>query len=396
MPVSDILLPQKNKLTRIFSTIGFRLSLASVCAFAFVSLGVIWIVFSFARYEALREAEEKALVILNRNLASHQYFNREMKPRLFSFAAPILQPDYFDPFWMSSTFAVRSINRIYNDLSGKDGYYYKECAISARSPLNEADEFEKSFILELNKDPQLTVRSGVRDIEGQPFFYVLRRGESMEDNCMRCHSTPDKAPGSMVSQYGPTQSFHRKIGDVVSALSIRIPLKQAYIEANKLALRLSLIVVITFASMFLFLYILLQRYIFIPLSIMRKKTAEIIENDHNLGSEMPVAYGVELNELATTFNTMSHKLKDQVDTLEDRVKERTAELEEALSNVKTLSGMLPICASCKKIRDDKGYWTQVETYISKHSETVFSHGICPDCAKKAYEEIDRLKKKNKP
>jgi PAS domain S-box-containing protein len=60
------------------------------------------------------------------------------------------------------------------------------------------------------------------------------------------------------------------------------------------------------------------------------------------------------------------------------------ELREALAQVKTLSGLLPICASCKRIRDDEGYWNQIETYIQKHSEAEFSHGICPECAKKLY------------
>ncbi len=64
-----------------------------------------------------------------------------------------------------------------------------------------------------------------------------------------------------------------------------------------------------------------------------------------------------------------------------------AELQEALSKVKTLSGLIPICASCKKIRDDRGYWNQVEAYIGKHSDAKFSHGICPDCAKKLYPEL---------
>lgn len=61
-----------------------------------------------------------------------------------------------------------------------------------------------------------------------------------------------------------------------------------------------------------------------------------------------------------------------------------AQLEEASSEIKTLSGFLPICASCKMIRDDKGYWNQIESYIQDHSEAEFSHGICPDCAKKLY------------
>ncbi len=61
-----------------------------------------------------------------------------------------------------------------------------------------------------------------------------------------------------------------------------------------------------------------------------------------------------------------------------------AELREALANVKTLTGLLPICASCKQIRDDHGYWQQVESYIQKHSSAVFTHSICPRCARRLY------------
>jgi len=63
------------------------------------------------------------------------------------------------------------------------------------------------------------------------------------------------------------------------------------------------------------------------------------------------------------------------------------ELQEALAKVKTLSGLLPICASCKRIRDDQGYWQQIEAYIRDHSEAEFSHSVCPECAKKLYPEI---------
>jgi hypothetical protein len=63
-------------------------------------------------------------------------------------------------------------------------------------------------------------------------------------------------------------------------------------------------------------------------------------------------------------------------------------LQETLDRVKTLSGLLPICAHCKNIRNDKGYWSQIETYIKDHSEAEFSHGICPECAKKYYSDFD--------
>jgi hypothetical protein len=61
---------------------------------------------------------------------------------------------------------------------------------------------------------------------------------------------------------------------------------------------------------------------------------------------------------------------------------------EALSSAKVLRGLLPICAHCKKVRDDHGYWTRIEDYISRHSEADFSHGFCPECIEKHYAELN--------
>lgn len=70
-----------------------------------------------------------------------------------------------------------------------------------------------------------------------------------------------------------------------------------------------------------------------------------------------------------------------------QLERQNIELQEALADVKKLSGLLPICSSCKKIRDDKGYWKQIESYIHEHSEAQFSHGICPECAQEFYPDI---------
>ncbi len=73
--------------------------------------------------------------------------------------------------------------------------------------------------------------------------------------------------------------------------------------------------------------------------------------------------------------------------LKSRARELEAGIQEALSNVRVLRGLFPICASCKKIRDDSGYWSQIEGYIRDHSEAEFSHSICPECAKKLYPDF---------
>jgi len=74
-------------------------------------------------------------------------------------------------------------------------------------------------------------------------------------------------------------------------------------------------------------------------------------------------------------------------SLQKDLEEKNAQLQAALDNIKTLKGLIPICANCKNIRDDEGYWHLVEAYIRDRSEAEFSHGICPDCAKKLYPEF---------
>lgn len=75
--------------------------------------------------------------------------------------------------------------------------------------------------------------------------------------------------------------------------------------------------------------------------------------------------------------------------LEEERERLVRELRDALANIKTISGLVPICANCKKIRDDRGFWNQLEKYLSEHSDATFSHGICPDCLQREYPEIHK-------
>ncbi|MFU8779531.1 MAG: response regulator transcription factor [Kiritimatiellia bacterium] len=72
--------------------------------------------------------------------------------------------------------------------------------------------------------------------------------------------------------------------------------------------------------------------------------------------------------------------------VEQALAARNVELENALAHIKTLRGIIPICSACKKIRDDQGYWSRVEEYVSTHTEAQFTHGICPDCSRRLYPE----------
>ena len=508
--------------------LGVFLNVGIGIVFLIAAIIVVILVNYNMRRQGLVEAESKARIILDRNLATHTYFSQVMKPKIFEWTEPFRTKEYFDPTWMSSTFAIREIEKYFKSHS-PSGYFFKDAALNARSPENEADEYERAFLEKLKADKKLETESTVRKIDGKPYLAVLGKGEVMEASCLRCHSNPKDAPKGLTDYYGSERSFNRKAGDVVSAVSLRIPLAETYKTANIFSWKLSAFLFIILAGIFTIQYWFYRRYLLKPLHVMQETAIQITAHEEHLGDQIPQPFGRELGQLTTAFNEMSVRLRHDRDHLEELVEKRTAELklasehfrqqrdfaeslvntaqvivlvldpqgriirfnpymeeisgyrleevqgkdwfatflperdrdriwqlflkaisdiqtkgninpivtkdggerevewydktlkdaegqtigllsigqditerkkveeerekmvrdlQTALSEIKMLKGILPICASCKKIRDDQGFWNQVEIYIRDHSEAEFSHGICPDCMKKLYPDFD--------
>lgn len=120
--------------------------------------------------------------------------------------------------------------------------------------------------------------------------------------------------------------------------------------------------------------------------------ASVLLNSIDAGIDKYILKPVDVDILFSAMETCAETI-----ILERKIQEQNREkdelisrLQDAMENIKKLSGLLPICSSCKKIRDDKGYWNQIEQYIAEHSEAEFSHGICPDCVKKLYPQYKHL------
>ncbi len=118
----------------------------------------------------------------------------------------------------------------------------------------------------------------------------------------------------------------------------------------------------------------------------------------SIGASCPVDPGIardkydELRLISDTYNSHLATIRqdrEQLSSLNSALTEKNTQLQEALQTVKTLSGMLPICASCKMIRADTGYWLRVEEYLQNHLDVSFTHGICPTCLKKDHPDIYR-------
>ncbi len=127
-------------------------------------------------------------------------------------------------------------------------------------------------------------------------------------------------------------------------------------------------------------HVAMRNVLFAPLNI-EKKTVGIM----GLANK-PSDFTAEDAEIAAVFGELAAIALAHSRYLE-RLNEKTLSLERALSEVRTLRGLLPMCARCRKVRDDQGLWTRLEAYLAAHTDTRFSHGLCPDCVRELYPEL---------
>lgn len=277
---------------------------------------------------ALQQAREQAVLILNHNMALHRYMNEVLKPSVLAALETGGKAPRFDPAWMASTYAVREIEKVYRSHRG-EGYAYKECAVNARNPENEADPLEAAFIARLNTDPTVQSISQVHTIEGRPFLTAMHRGLVIEAACLRCHGSAGEAPPGLVERYGDRRGFGRVPGETASALSIRIPLAIPYHEADVFSLQLCGGLLSVLLALYLLQEPISNRLIFRPLEGLREKFALIASDSNHLGEEIPEPAGEELSSLARSFNVLSSNLRRERDRLEETIATRTAELRES-------------------------------------------------------------------
>ncbi len=301
------------------------LALALGLLFVILSVVVVVLVNGTMKHLALTDAAKAARMFLDHNLAVHTYFSKDLKPKLFAQLGPTTSKDYFEPVWMSSTYAVRKMDQYFRHFN-KSPYYYKECAINARSPENEADDYEKAFLVDLQDKPQLTTKSAIRVVNGKPYFTLLRRGEVMEKSCLRCHSSPENAPGDLVRRYGPDRSFHKKVDETAQAISIRIPLSDAFSSATDFSYFLSGLLLVALGGGFLLVWVGNRRLLINPIAEIREHAVRIASGREPLGETIPRPKIRELRDLVAAFNEMSTALKETYDEQEQRILERTQEL----------------------------------------------------------------------
>ena len=200
----------------------------------------------------------------------------------------------------------------------------------------------------------------------------------------------------------PVLAIGRHVEAAGWGVVVKIDQAEAYASVHSLR-RVLLLMAVAAVVLVFFVALRVSAGISAPIDNLATVAKRIADGD--LSHKAEASSDDEVGALARSFNKMvdgllqpSVDLAKKVEELRGEVAahERSEhdkevlieELQKALAEIKTLKGIVPICASCKKIRDDQGFWNQIEAYVREHSEAEFSHGLCPDCARTLYPDIN--------
>ncbi len=318
------------------------LGLTTATIYLLVGFFIVALINIEMREEGLDDARRTAKIVLERSLATHAYFTQQLKPKLFqTLESQSASSDIFDPVLMSSTYAVRWIeNYVRKNNPLNVNHTYKSSAVNARSPEYEASPFEVEYLQVVEKQETPEEWSGVKMLNGEPYFIFMKPNIRFDEGCMRCHSSAQNAPQLLTQMYGIERSFGKKAGQISSLISLRIPLAEAYVRANKLSMYLSVIYVILLFFAWAIQNYFLRRFVVVPLNDVRNKAKAIEMDDILLGEPIPLPPSEEMADLASSFNSMSTQLKSHQDDLSILVLERTVELEQVCRDLKASQSQL--------------------------------------------------------
>jgi len=235
---------------------------------------MVFSVFFYLRLEARNLAEISLLSVADRRIASTIYFETVTRPKLIEALDAANAGEHFDPSLLSGTFISRNQQEIYDFVS--DGHYQvRTFAVNARTSEHEASEQEQRFLAELNSNRELLYKSYEQEVDGSPHLVLLHRDSVQEESCLECHGKLEDAHTELVETYGKVKGFNRKLGEVVSGLSVSVPLQAFYAEAHRQALKLSTLLIGGISVLLLLCYWFNKRFIFVQLEKEEEKEPQI-------------------------------------------------------------------------------------------------------------------------
>ena len=185
-------------------------------------------------------------------------------------------------------------------------FFYKEAPLNPTNLRDKADEFEAKIVEKFRNDKSLEQVSGFRSFNSGDIFYIARPLEVSKESCLRCHSTPDVAPKSLLTTYGRENGFNWKLHEIVGAQMILVPADAVFESAKKLQVSVTSILIVCLALAIILINFFLRFSVTTPLKKMAQLAQRISTGD--LSKEFAHPYNDEMGMLAASLNRMKVSL----------------------------------------------------------------------------------------
>jgi HAMP domain-containing protein len=258
---------------------------------------------------AQNQVTSKALVLLETMNSIRNYTSTEVNPEL----ADKLETE---AEFLPQTVPAYSARQVFEDLIKKKDYknfFYREATLNPTNSRDQADEFETKIVNQFRDKTLVEETRGFRSSDSGELFYVARPLSISKESCLRCHSTPDKAPRSQIRSYGDKKGFGWQLNEIVAAQIIYIPANDVFQAAREVSFLIVGIVALMFGLAILLVNLLLRQSVIKPLTKISQTAKEV--STGNLEAEFKHESNDEIGLLATAFNRMKVSLKMAMDML---------------------------------------------------------------------------------
>ena len=253
------------------------------------------------RQNAKIEVASKALALIDTLASVRQYTANQITPEL---------SDKLETKFLPQTVSAYSAREVFDGLRSKPEYrdfFYKEATLNPTNLRDQADSFEKPIIEKFRKEKDLKELSGFRSTPSGDMFYIARPLAVSQESCLQCHSTLDKAPKTMIAQYGTAGGFGWKLDEIVAAQIISIPAGKVIAKANQSSFLIVGFVSTVFVAVILLVNVFLNRQIVRPLKRITR-VAEEVSTGH-MDVEFEQLTNDEIGNLARAFKRMKLSLE---------------------------------------------------------------------------------------
>ncbi|MBE9076069.1 DUF3365 domain-containing protein [Romeria aff. gracilis LEGE 07310] len=283
----------------------FTLSLLLVLIGGIVLSGIT--LSTVLRRNAQAEVGSTALLLMETMNSVREYTDTQVKPELADQLVRRFLPESVPAY------SAREVFESLRKDSDYDDYFYKEATLNPTNLRDKADKFEAQIVEDFRQDSRKTSAEGFRVAQGRRIFYFARPIKISKASCLECHSTPERAPASMIEFYGASGGFGWQEGEIVGAQVISVPASTVIEKANKATLLLLSIVSAIFVLIIILINYLLNNQVIQPLKRMVKTAEEVSRG--NMGVEFEQSSNDEVGNIAQAFTRMKRSLMMAMDRI---------------------------------------------------------------------------------